>query len=72
MAFGYTPERAEQVKNQLDRHGDAVEHRFRRIKETVPDAATPVSRLDELLTETRGVIEDLHDLVDQRTNSEGT
>lgn len=68
--FGYTIEKAERTKNQLDLHLSAVENRFRRIKETVPDAATPVSRLDELLEETRAVVADLQELVEQRTNNE--
>ena len=67
--LGYSPERAEQAKNSLDRHVAAVEHRFRRIKETVPDAATPASRLDQLFEEVSEVVIDLQAVVDQRTDS---
>lgn len=71
MAFGsYTPERAEQIKTSLDVHAAQIEHHIRRIRETVPFVR--VAATDELSTCLRAHVEFLHEVVDQRTDSEAS
>jgi hypothetical protein len=65
--FGYSDQRAEQVKDQLDRELKGVEYRLDRIRSTVPQAGATVARLDEARDIARDVVSDLHDVISDRT-----
>jgi hypothetical protein len=66
--FGYSPDRAERAKVQLDRDLQQVEYYLtNRIGRTIPQAGAITSRLDEALDDVREVVGDLCDLIDERT-----
>lgn len=65
--FGYSEERAEQIKDRLDCDLKALEFRLDRIRSTVPQAGATVARLDEAREIARQVVSDLHDVIRERT-----
>lgn len=65
--FGYSEERAEQIKDRLDRDLKALEFRLDQIRSTVPQAGATVARLDEAREIAREVVSDLHDVIRERT-----
>jgi hypothetical protein len=67
--FGYTPDRAEATKDQLDMDLCGIENRVRHIVGVVSHHGTLTVRAEVALDEIRGVVSDLQDLVDQRTDT---
>ena len=66
--FGYDPDRAERAKVQLDRDLEQVEYLLTsRIGRTVPQAGAITSRLDDAKAIVSEVVDDLRDLIDERT-----
>lgn len=65
--FGYTEERAEKVRNNLDLEMKSLEFRLDRIRLTVPQAGATTSRLNEARDIARGVVDDLHEEITKRT-----
>lgn len=70
MAFGYTPERAGQVKDRLDSTLIKAEHHVRRMYEVVPGVGAVTSKGDDALDLLREMVGEIHALVDERTDRE--
>jgi hypothetical protein len=71
MTFGsYSPERAERIKDRLDSELGKIEARVQYLKQVVPDTAAACTRLDGLVEDAREIVEDLHLIVDRRTDPE--
>lgn len=69
--FGYTPQRAEEAKDTLDLRLGQAENRIRWIAGVVPGAGEKTAALDDALELIRGVVSDLQQLVDDRTDVAG-
>jgi hypothetical protein len=65
--FGYSPDRAERIRVQLDRDLKSVEHHLSRIAGAVPQAGAITGRLDDAKETVGEVVEDLHDVIGERT-----
>jgi hypothetical protein len=68
--FGYSPDRAEGLKNRLDHHLGLLEGQGRTIGSIVPLPGPFQVRLDAALEEIRGVVSDTQELVDKETTRE--
>jgi hypothetical protein len=67
MAFGYSEKSAEAWKNRIDRDLESVEFYLDRISKAVPEIGAITTRLDEAKEIAQGVVSDLHDVIDERT-----
>jgi hypothetical protein len=67
--FGYSDQRAEQVKDQLDHELKAVEHHLGRIAAAVPQAGATTARLRDAGETVQSVVSDLHDVITDRTEA---
>lgn len=65
--FGYSPDRAERIRVQLDRDLKSVEHHLDRIARAVSQPGAITGRLDEAKEIVGDVVEDLHDVIGERT-----
>ncbi len=68
--FGYSPERAEGLKNRLDHHLGLLEGQGRTLGSIVPLPGPLQDRLDASLEEIQKVVSDAQDLVDKQTSRE--
>lgn len=69
-AFGsYTPTRADQLKDELDRDLGLIENRVRHLVGIVSDAGSISTRVDEALDILREATQDLQGVVDRRTDA---
>lgn len=69
VRFGYSVDRAETIKNQIDRDLGKIENRVRYLQQAVPNAGAITARADGPLEELREIAGDLQGLVDERTDS---
>jgi hypothetical protein len=66
-AFGYSEKTADAAKTRIDRDQQSVDHYLDRLARTVPQAGGITSRLDEAKEIVQGVVGDLHEEIDRRT-----
>jgi hypothetical protein len=67
--FGYSPKSADAVKDRLDRDLRSAEYYLDRIARAVPQAGAITGRLDEAKEIVGGVVDDLHDVIGERTEA---
>lgn len=70
VVFGYSPEKAEQVKDRLDDHLGKIEARIRRLTEIVPETGAVSLKGEDARDRLREMVADLQGLVDERTDRE--
>jgi hypothetical protein len=67
--FTYSEHQAKAKHDAIDLRLGQIENRIEWLRQVVPAAGAIPSRLDDAIEEIQGVAADLHDLVDERTDS---
>lgn len=65
--FAFSPVRAERIKDELDQNLTKAEHFLEQIERAIPQAGATVSRLEDARRCARGVVSDLYEEIDRRT-----
>ena len=68
--FGYSPTEADQAKVGIDQDLSAIKHRVGKLRGAVTGAGAIPARLDAAFAEIEGIVDDLHTLIDERTEIE--
>lgn len=70
--FGYSPKRANQIKDELDAEMAKIDASAQRLMRIVPDVGAITTRSETLREDFRELTSDLQAVVDRRTDVEAT